>query len=98
MRSTKKEVVLKIQQHVLKQIENIQELKDNIKALQWGNQSTISATRTYVENGGFLIYYWEVKEFINGLGINPDNKEYEDQKSWELYINLLSREILKMIK
>lgn len=51
-----------------------------------------------VQGGCFLCYYHHVKDFLNSLGINPENKEYSDEKSWELYCHLLARDAELLIK
>ena len=40
-------------------------------------------------------YNSEIIDFLNSLGINKDNKEFETQKSWNLYALLIYREIQK---
>ena len=51
----------------------------------------------YLNNGvfNFHIYFDDIKEFLNGLGINPEFKEYPDEKSLKLYHYLIFREIFK---
>lgn len=41
----------------------------------------------------FLFYYFDIKDFLNGLGINPEGKEYSNKKSLKLYHHLIYREI-----
>ena len=41
----------------------------------------------------FEYYYDGVKDFLNGLGINPTNKEYSDSDSIKLYHYLIFKEI-----
>lgn len=41
----------------------------------------------------FLIYNYEVEDFLNSLGINEDKKEYPADKMRALYANLIYREI-----
>lgn len=36
-----------------------------------------------------------ISEYINGLGINPENKSYSSSKSWNLYGLLIYREMTK---
>lgn len=43
----------------------------------------------------FYFYYSDVKEFLNGLGINPDGKEYKDDKSLALYHYLIFKAVKK---
>ena len=42
---------------------------------------------------GFEFENWKITEFLNGLGINPAGKEYDDEKSARLYTGLIFREI-----
>lgn len=97
MRTNTKIVSDKVKEHILNAM-SLQDLKDNVKALQWGNKGEYQASKELVEGGSFLCYYQDVKEFLNGLGINPENKEYSDEKSWNLYIHLLASNIEKLLK
>ena len=41
----------------------------------------------------FPMYNDDIKDFLNSLGINPENKEFESSKMWDLYALLIYREI-----
>lgn len=41
----------------------------------------------------FYFYTRDIKNFLNSLGINPSNKEFDSEKSLKLYHNLIWREI-----
>ena len=41
----------------------------------------------------FEFTYYGIKEYLNGLGINPTGKEYSSDKSLKLYHALIWREI-----
>ena len=97
MRTTNKEVVNKIRKHIL-DFSNLEELKENIKGLDYVSPSIYHRAGYMVQGGSFLCYYSDVKVFLNSLGINPNNKEYSDDKSWELYKHLIAREVEKMLK
>lgn len=56
------------------------------------------AVKYMVQGGCFLCYYHDVQNFLNGLGINPENKEYSNEKSWELYCHLIARDAELLIK
>ena len=56
------------------------------------------AVKYMVQGGCFLCYYHQVKDFLNSLGINPQNKEYSNEKSWELYCHLIARDAELLIK
>jgi hypothetical protein len=97
MRSNTKEVINKVQEHIKSYYENIEDFKNDMKAVQLENMSDYNAIQELVKGGSFLVYYQDVKDFLNELGINPENKEYEDQKSWELYQHLIARDGEKLI-
>ena len=52
------------------------------------NAEAAGSISRMVEGGCFRIYYDDIKEFINTTGLNPDKKEYDNEKSWQLYIHL----------
>lgn len=106
MKTTSKEVITKLQEHILDQFgtdygwdtdNKVANLTDQISHMRVGSENNYTTAVHLVEGGTFLVYYTDVKEFLNGLGINPDNKEYGDQDSWKLYIHLLAREISKLV-
>lgn len=41
----------------------------------------------------FPAYDEDIKNFLNSLGINKENKEYSSDKMWDLYALLIYREI-----
>ena len=103
MRTNTKIVSNKIQEHI-KEYYTIEGLKEQVKALQYtrqGNRFTFTPSIYYVleemvQGGCFLIYYQDVQDFLNGLGINPTYKEYTDEQSWDLYKHLIAREGAKL--
>lgn len=42
---------------------------------------------------GFEFETWKITEFLNGLGINPQGKEFDAEKSARLYTYLIYKEI-----
>lgn len=86
------EVRKAVQNHIMNYYENIDDLKSQLNNLNDGRvANSIYQAALYMAQGGcFLIYYTEVKEFLNSLGINPNNKEYSEEKSWELYKHLIA--------
>lgn len=99
MKTNSKEVCLKIQKHIKNQM-NLSDLKANVNGLlgTLPETPTIYSTIKYmVQGGSFLAYYYDIKDFLNRLGINPENKEYTDEKSWELYQHLIAREGEKLL-
>ncbi len=41
----------------------------------------------------FEYTYYGIKEFLNGLGINPEGKDYPDDKSLKLYHYLIFKQV-----
>lgn len=97
MRTNTKQVSMQIQEHVLSYY-NREELARELTNAKIGNQWEYQTANQLVDDGCFLIYHDDVKTFLNGLGINPTNKEYDELKSWNLYKRLLAREIVKLCK
>lgn len=98
MRTNCKEVQDKIKEHILEYY-TVEELRDNADALKYGGVCTYyHAIKNMAQNGDFLIYYTEVSDFLNGLGINPTGKEYDNEKSWELYKHLVALNGKKLLK
>lgn len=50
-----------------------------------------------VQGGNFEIYYDDVRKFIDSLGLRKSKPEYSDDETWNLYTQLLSREIKNLI-
>lgn len=95
-----KEVKEKIRAHI-QEFMTPEELKDSALSIMKNDRSCPTlyhAVKHMVEGGSFLCYYRDVENFLNGLGINPENKEYSDEKSWELYCHLISRDSELLIK
>jgi len=42
----------------------------------------------------FEYYNDDIRDFLNGLGINPKNKEYSPEEMWNLYSYLIWREVV----
>lgn len=95
MKTNSNEVKKQVQNHI-KEYYTKKELKEQIDYMSYGNKSIYQSAFTMVEGGSFLIYNEEVKYFLNSLGINPNNKEYEDTKSWDLYCKLIAYNIEKI--
>ena len=91
LKTNSNEVRKAVQEHILKYY-TIEELKNQLDYMSGGHyQHTIyRSAYSMVQGGCFLIYYEDIKDFLNSLGINPENKEYADEKSWELYKHLVA--------
>lgn len=92
------EVRKAVQEHIISYYENIDDLKAEVKNLKGYNTiyTDYQAGAYMVQGGSFLCYYSDVKDFLNSLGINPTNKEYTDEKSWELYKHLVAINIERL--
>lgn len=108
MRTTSKEVTNQLREHILDSFEEwesydncdsaLDALTSQLEYMRYDNQNTYQTAVRLVEGGQFLIYFEDVKDFLNELGINPDNKDYGNAESWRLYIHLMAREITKMVE
>lgn len=99
MRSNSKVVREQVKNHIL-EYQDLDLLKANLQAVSGmpETQTVYQQGKYLVDGGSFLIYHSEVTDFLNGLGINPEGKEYDSQKSWDLYKHLIASEIEKLIK
>lgn len=106
MKSTTNEVKQKINEHILSEFDKaagwdsddrLTNLKEQLKALY--RLPTDYARGKYMAEGGmFLVYYKEQRDFLNSLGINPDNKEYPDHKVFEQYCHLIGRQVAELAR
>lgn len=75
-----------------------EELKTEIEGIKCPYYPTAYHAAYYMAEGGcFLIYTCEINDFINSLGINSDNKQYDDEKTFKLYCHLIAREAQAII-
>jgi hypothetical protein len=99
MKTNCKEVQYKIINHIMSYYSPVDMLADAKAVLGMPETPTIYHAIAYMVQGGdFLIYHADVKDFLNSLGINPTNKEYNDQKSWDLYKHLIALNGEKILK
>lgn len=81
--------------YLLENYSTPQDMQDQLNAIKHHDMSDMQAAREFIEGGSLLCYHSDVKDFLNSLDINPDNREYSNQQSWDLYIELCAREIIK---
>ena len=100
MKSNTKEVQTKIMEHIMFHIDNdLRGFRNNIEAVKYCDiVSDYRAIRELVNGGLFLIYSTDQREFLNSLGINPDNKEYSSEKVYENYQHLIALKGEKLVK
>ena len=109
MKSNTNQVKSKINAHILSHFEQsvygstnpdataLDNLRDQMQA--FNHMPTAYAAGRYMAEGGtFLIYTADMVDFLNGLGINPDNKEYPDHKVFEQYCHLIGRQVAELVK
>lgn len=78
-------------------VDATENLKDQLTALS--HLPTAYAQGKYMAEGGtFLVYTQDMADFLNSLGINPDNKEYPDNKVFEQYCHLIGRQVAELVK
>lgn len=93
----KKIVIEKVRNHIFNFYE-YNDLRNNIEALKHSNKSTYQAAQKLVEEGCFLVCYNDIREFIDSLKINNKNSQtLADEECLKMYINLLAREIAKIL-
>ena len=99
MRSNCKEVKEKIREHIGEYYTN-EELKKEVENLKNCNvaYNIYGIGKYMVQCGNFLVYYDDVREFLNTLDLNNSNKNFTDEQVWEMYQHLLAREIEKIVK
>ena len=98
MKTNTKIVSNKVIAHILDNM-TAQELNDQAQSLIGGDSiwTDYQAIKKMVSDGLFFVYYDEARDFLNGLGINPTNKEYTDQQIWDLYEHLIAMNGKKLI-
>lgn len=98
LKTNSKEVRKLVREHIINSYDDITNLYTDLESLVDDRQvfSVYQAGKKLTEGGAFLVYYNQVQDFLNGLGINPENKEYSDEKSWELYVHLIASECEKL--
>lgn len=90
--TNRKEVKEAVRNHIFEYF-TPEELLSQVNAIKCHQYPTnYHCVKYMVEGGSFLIYNNEVVSFLNSLGINPDNKEYDTVKSWKLYCHLIARD------
>lgn len=97
IRTNCKAVKEAIRAHILEYY-SPEELKNQVNALSYIRGCNYHKVFHMVESGCFLIYSYQISEFLNSLGINPDNKEYDPADSFKLYCHLIARDSELIIK
>ena len=101
MKSNCKEVKNAIRAHILDfytSTELVSEVEGLMRNCSRLYPTVYHAVRHMVEGGCFLVYNNDIINFLNGLGINPNGKEYDCAQSFELYCHLLARDAGLIVK
>jgi hypothetical protein len=96
MRSTNKQVTDKIQQHIRDYYENDEDLIHDMESASLPGDTSWKKGERLVEGGTFLIYNGDMSDKLNEWGLNPQNKKYDSQKSYNTYKSLMGRELAKI--
>ena len=100
LHSNSKLVKARIQAHILDNFapENydsessdpIANLRDQIIAMNYGNKTPYQTALDYMEGGGILIYYNDVRDFLQATfeQTNEQANKYDDAIVWRTYCHL----------
>jgi len=79
--------------------EHIMSFTDEDKTIDILLENHIASGFNSVQWGDFLIYYDDIRAFINTLELNnKSNKQFTDEQVHNLYVLLLNKQLLKMIQ
>lgn len=110
MKTNTKEIKEKIRMHILESVQDYEEnyFKTAQEAATHLFNEFIRVERldnfknfySYIFGVPFDFYFWDddIIDFLNGLGINPTNKEFSKQESRNLYVHLIYREVKNLNK
>lgn len=97
MRSTNKEVIVKIHAHIMKQFETVQELKEQLDYMKFDHELTVYKTAYRLPEGGtFLIYNGDIQDTLKDW--LQSEKTYDDYDAFTMYCHLIAREIDKICR
>ena len=68
-------------------------LREQIDAMRYGDRSIYQTALDYVEGGSFLVYYGDAREFLALIleQTADESARYSDEKVWRLYCHLIAR-------
>lgn len=104
LRTTNKLVINRLKSHILDNFapeyygggdSAIENLKHQIKSMQYAGRSLYATGIDYAEGGGLLVYTQDVRDFLEMiLEETPQEADrYDDNKVWRLYCHLVARTI-----
>lgn len=89
MRTNTKIVKELIKKHIL-EYTTVEELKANIKSVNYDYNTNYNNIIRLVEGGLFLIYNDDISEFLTSLNINEKSKKFNENDSFNLYKHLIA--------
>lgn len=93
--SNRKEVSENIQAHILEHYDSPQDFIEQMDVFD--NMPTKwHAGQEMAKQGFYDIYYEDQRKFLNDLKINPNGKEFSDDKVFQTYTSLIGRESAKL--
>ena len=93
--SNRKEVSENIQAHILDYYDSPQDFIEQMDVFD--NMPTKwHAGQEMAKQGFYDIYYEDQRKFLNDLKINPNGKEFSDDKVFQTYTSLIGRESAKL--
>ena len=100
-KSNRKEVSQKIQDHILEYYEDDDNAEEafvsQMEAMKDARHTTAWSWGQELANGGsYLVYTDDMREFLDGLKINPKGKSFSDDKVFKTYTSLVGRESAKL--
>jgi len=109
LRTTTKPVIEGLVTHVLENFkpENydptsgktaMENLREQISHMIYGNKSVYQAALDYVEGGSLLVYYYDQRKFLAELleETEAEADRYDDDKVFKLYCHLCARTISQL--
>lgn len=107
LRTTNKVVIRRLEAHVLDNFwpknygggtVGLQNLKDQLDAMQYGDRSIYQTAIDYAEGGSYLIYYGDCRQFLQKtLEQTPEEaSRFSDDKVWKLYCHLVARTMAQL--
>ena len=102
MKSNCKEVKEKVRSHIKEMYEEygLQGLRNDVEAIKDSREifTDYQALYALAKAGNFIHWTQGIVDFLNGLGINPENKTYSNTQSEKLYYHLIARDGVLLIK
>ena len=98
--SNTKEVRRRMEEHILSAFDNKKSLIDNAKGLNFECLSWYQAGVKMAQDGYFLCYYSDVREFLQKLfkQTKEQASKYTDDKVWKLYCNMCGMALDRLAK